>query len=129
LKLLLDEMYSDAIAVELRARGRDVVSVREITPPLAGAPDEEVLEAAAALERTLVTENVRDFRPLEVGLLAEGRHHHGIVYTTDRQFPRGDPQTIGHLVRALDVLLSEAPVMDDRSASLPSAPRDQVRTD
>ncbi|HUG29915.1 MAG TPA: DUF5615 family PIN-like protein [Candidatus Limnocylindria bacterium] len=128
MKLLLDEMYSDAIAVELRARGRDVVSVREVTPPLAGAPDEEVLEAATALERTLVTENVRDFRPLELTLLADGGHH-GIVYTTDRQFPRGDPQTIGHLVRALDALPIEAPVMDDRSAFLPRALRDHFRTD
>ncbi len=129
MKLLLDEMYSDAIAVELRARGRDAASVREVTPPLAGAPDEEVLKAAAALERTLVTENVRDFRPLELTLLADGGHHHGIIYTTDRQFPRGDPQTIGHLVRALDALLTVAPVMDDRSAFLPRAPRDHVRAD
>ena len=126
MKLLLDEMYSDAIAVELRARGRDVVSVREITPPLVGAADAEVLESAAALERTLVTENVRDSRPLELGRLAEGNHHHGIVYTTDRQFPRGDPQTIGHLVRALDALISEAPAMDDRSAFLPGVPRGRV---
>jgi hypothetical protein len=119
LKLLLDEMYSDAIAVELRARGYDVLSVREVIPALAGALDDEVLRIATDLERTLVTENVRDYRPLETALLAGGDHHHGIVYTTDRQFPRGNPQTIGHLVRSLDALLTKPPVMFDRSMFLP----------
>jgi len=122
LKLLLDEMYSDAIAAALRARGYDALSAREITPSLAGAPDEEVVLVAAALERALVTENVRDFRPLELALLGGGGHHHGIVYTTDRQFPRGDPKTSGRLARALDAFLSEALAMDDRSVFLPPAP-------
>ena len=128
MKLLLDEMYSDAIAGELRAHGHDALSAREIDPSLAGARDEEVLRTAAALERTLVTENVRDFRPLESALLAGGGHHHGIVYTTDRQFPRGDPHTSGRLVRALEALLREAPVMGDRSVFLPAADRDHRRT-
>ena len=115
MKLLLDEMYSGAIAVELRARGHDVLSVREVNPSLAGAPDDEVLKAAVAMERTLVTENVRDFRPLELALLGGSGHHHGIIYTTDRQFPRGDEQSIGRLVRTLDAFLGNAPAMEDRS--------------
>ena len=82
MKLLLDEMYSDAISVALRTHGFEALSVREVTPSLSGALDEEVLRAAAALERTFVTENVRDFRPLELTLLADGGHHRGIVYTT-----------------------------------------------
>ncbi len=65
MKVLLDEMYSDVIAVELRARGHDPVGVREVIPALAGALVEEVLRTAAAQERTLVSENVRDYRPLE----------------------------------------------------------------
>lgn len=82
------------------------------------AHDEEVLTGAVSENRTLVTENVRDFRPLEVALLADGGHHHGIVYTTDRQFPRGDPQTLGRLVRALDALLGDPPPIRDRSIFL-----------
>ena len=119
MRLLLDEMYAPVIAVELRARGHDVVSVHEAGDPvLAGALDHEVLATAGWQERTLVTENVRDFRPLERALLAADAHHHGIVYTSDRRFPRGDPATTGKLVRALDALLCDPPVLRDRSLFL-----------
>lgn len=118
MKLLLDEMYSDVIAIELRARGHDALSVREVTPALAGAPDDEVLSRVVTEQRTLITENVRDYRPLDAALLADGGHHYGIVYTTDRQFPRGDPQTTGRLVRALDALAKDLPPMSDRSMFL-----------
>ena len=97
-----------------------MVSVHEAErPALVGAPDDEVLTAAASEERGLVTENVRDFRPLETALLAAGGHHDGIVYTSDRQFPRGDPATTGRLVGALDVLLRDPPALRDRSIFLP----------
>jgi hypothetical protein len=67
----------------------------------------------------LVTENVRDYRPLEALLLAESSSHHaGLVYTTNRQFPRGDPATTGRLVLALDALLRDAPDLGDRSTFL-----------
>ena len=42
MKLLLDEMYSDAISVALRTHGFEALSVREVTPSLSGALDEEV---------------------------------------------------------------------------------------
>jgi len=118
LRLLLDELYAPAIAFALRARGHDVVSVHEAEPTLLAAQDEEVLAAGAAAARALVTENARDFRPLETALLAAGGYHHGIVYTSKRQFPRGDPATIGRFVRALDVLLHDPPDLRDRSIFL-----------
>lgn len=74
MRLLLDEMYAPVIAAELRARGHDVVSVHEADPVLSGAPDDEVLKAAGPGERALVTENVRDYRPLETAVLADGGH-------------------------------------------------------
>ena len=122
MRLLLDEMYAPAVAVELRARGHDVLSVHEIDPVLVGASDAEVLSAAISAERVLVTENVRDFRPLEIALLEGGDHHHGIVYTSDRQFPRGKPATIGDLVRALDALLHASATLRDRSVFLARPP-------
>lgn len=115
-------MYSNAVANELRGRGHDAISVREVPTALAGAPDDEVLKAAAAGGRCLVTENVRDYRPLETALLAEGRHHHGIIYTTDRQFPRGEPQTLVRLVRSLDAIMKEPPALRDRSIFLAPGP-------
>jgi Domain of unknown function (DUF5615) len=122
LRLLLDEMYSPALAVELRARGHDVVSVHDPGHGLVvGASDTDVLAAAQREERTLVTENIRDYRPLEIGVLADGSHHAGLVYTSNRQFPRGDPATLGRLVRALDALLYEGPDLRDRSIFLARA--------
>jgi len=122
LRLLIDEMFADAVAHGLRDRGHDAISVREARPTLAGATDEEVLKAAADGGRVLMTENVRDYRPLEIALLAAGGQHAGIIYTSNRQFPRGHPHTTGRLVRALDALLADPPALADRSIFLrPSA--------
>jgi len=119
LRLLLDEMYAPAIAAELRARGHDVISAHDPGHALpTGASDADVLAAAQRDERTLVTENGRDYRPLESALLADGSHHAGLVYTTNRQFPRGDPATMGRLVHALDALLRAAPDLRDGSIFL-----------
>jgi hypothetical protein len=122
LRLLLDEMYAPAVAVELRAPVHEVLSVHEADPALVGASDAEVLSAAVSAERVLVTENVRDFRPLETALLESDDHHHGIVYTSDQQFPRGKPATIGHLVGALDALVRGSAALRDRSVFLARPP-------
>lgn len=111
-------MYSDAIAVELRGRGHDVISVRDTLPTLSGAPDDEVMRVAIGGGRTFVTEDVHDYRPLEASLFGGGSSHHGIIYTTDRQFPRGDPQTTGRLVLALDAVLRDPPDLSNRSIFL-----------
>ena len=122
MRLLPDEMYSPALAVELRARGHDVVLVGDPGRGLiVGASDADVLAAAQREERALVTENVRDYRPLELTLLADGSRHAGLVYTSNRQFPRGDPARFGRLVRALDALLREGPDLSDRSTFLTRA--------
>jgi Domain of unknown function (DUF5615) len=119
LRLLLDEMYAPAIALELRGRGHDCASVHDAASPvLAGSSDPEVLSAAQAGDRALVTENVRDFRPLEAELIARGGHHPGLVYTSNRQYPRGHPATAGRLVRALDAVLRKNHDLRDRAIFL-----------
>ena len=111
MKLLLDEMYPPVVAEQLRTRGHDVVSVHDPEyRRLEGAPDEEIFAAALAEERALVTENVPDFRRLEADALARGEAQATLVFTSNRQFPRGEPGTIGRLVEALHELLSEAPL-------------------
>lgn len=103
MRLLLDEMYSPRIAEQLRARGRDVASVHDPGyRALEGEPDEEVWAAALAADRVLVTENVQDFRRIETDALASAQPTARLIFTTDRQFPRGNPATIGRLVTALD---------------------------
>lgn len=49
------------------------------------------------------TENVRDYRPLAEALRAAGGSHAGLVLTTEKRWPRGNP---GSLIAALDRLLT-----------------------
>jgi predicted nuclease of predicted toxin-antitoxin system len=112
MKLLLDEMYAASIAEQLRARRHDVVSVHDPDyRALEGAPDEEIWAAAVAAGRALVSENVADFRRIEMAALSRSETPARLIFTTDRQFPRGDPRTLGRLVRALDALLAAQPVL------------------
>ena len=108
MKLLLDEMYPATIAEQLRVRGHDVVSIHDPDyRRLEGARDEEIFAIAATEERALVTENIPDFRRLETAALARDEPARPLVFTTNRQFPRGEPATIGRIVLALDSLLTE----------------------
>ena len=112
MKLLLDEMYPATVAEQLRARGHDVFSIHDLEyRRLEGVPDEEVFAAAVAEGRALVTENVPDFRRLEAAALARGERTPTLIFKTNRQFPRGDPATLGRLVVALDSLLAEPPAL------------------
>jgi hypothetical protein len=56
-RLVVDEMYSPAIAEQLRARGHDAVAVHEV-PGLGGLADVALLQWAHDHERALITENV-----------------------------------------------------------------------
>ncbi|MDQ3587343.1 MAG: DUF5615 family PIN-like protein [Actinomycetota bacterium] len=112
MKLLLDEMYPYSIAEQLRARGHDVVAVGE-RAGLRGAPDRDVFAIAQEKQRALVTDDV-GFRSIDAEHRARGEAHHGLVFTSNRRFPRGQPRTVGQLVRALDRLVSaEATALAD----------------
>jgi len=110
MKLLLDEMYTPTIAEQLRARGHDAASIHDPEyRMLEGEPDDEVCAAGIADDRALVSENVQDFRRIEANALARAQPVARLIFTTDRQFPRGDPATLGRLVSALDALLAAEP--------------------
>jgi predicted nuclease of predicted toxin-antitoxin system len=110
MKLLLDEMYAPAIAAQLRAQGHDVASVHDPQyRRLQGQPDQEVWATTIATDRVLVTENVQDFRRIETDALAQDQPAARLIFTTNRQFPRGDPATLGRLITALDALLAAEP--------------------
>ncbi|MBI2964967.1 MAG: DUF5615 family PIN-like protein [Chloroflexi bacterium] len=76
------------------------------SPSMTCPGDEDVLEYARRQGRTVVTENVRDYRPLTETLIAAGRRHCGLVFTTEKQWPRSRP---GALIAALDRLLKSTP--------------------
>lgn len=78
MKALVDEQLSPRIAALLRQAGHDVVAVAE-RPELIGKSDAALLEVATEEERAVITNNVKDFRPLAAARLAEGRSHAGLI--------------------------------------------------
>lgn len=110
MKLLLDEHFSPEIARQLRHRGHDVVAARERTE-LHGLSDRELLGAASAERRAVVTENVADFVELHRQSILGVERHAGMVFTSPRQFPR-TRRAIGRLVTALAALLDTRPQTD-----------------
>ena len=104
MKILLDEHFPPAVAEQLRARGHDVVAVLE-RPGLRGLPDALLLAAAQIEERAVSTENVPDFLRLDAEHRARQTPHWGLVFTSNRRFPRGERGTVGALVLALDAIM------------------------
>lgn len=99
-------MHAPAVAVELRRLGYDVVAVKE-RPELVGLADTDLLSAAAADRRAIVTENVKDFAVLHQTSTVAGRPHRGLLFTHSRRFPRGAGDHVQTLVNALAAFLSE----------------------
>src|SRR5437868_15197021 len=99
-------MYPPVIAEQLRTRGHDVQAVLE-REDLIGLADPPLFEGAQTEARVVVTENVPDFMRLHSQYSAAGQPHHGVIFTTHSQFPRGASRTVVALVTALDRLLSE----------------------
>ena len=78
MKALLDEQLSLQIAALLRQMGYDVEAVAD-RPDLLGCSDRSLLEIASAEGRAVITNNIRDFRPLAAEWLAQGRVHAGLI--------------------------------------------------
>jgi hypothetical protein len=77
-RVLLDEQHSGLIARRLRERGLDAQAVVE-RDDLPQAPDRQVLDVACREQRAVVTNNVKDFRPLAAERIADGRGHAGLI--------------------------------------------------
>ena len=78
MRALLDEQLSPQIATLLRERGYDVVAVADRTE-LIGSSDRVLLEVASGERRAVITNNVKDFRPLAAERLARGQTHGGLI--------------------------------------------------
>jgi Domain of unknown function (DUF5615) len=101
---MLDELYSKKIAAELRARGHEVVAVKERSD-LEALKDVELFQLMQEERRGIMTENYADFQRLLNEAAATGTLHYGVVFTSRTQLPRGK-QTIGLYVQVLDDFLS-----------------------
>jgi hypothetical protein len=104
--LLLDEMFSDAIAEQLRAGDYDVISVIA-NPALVSLPDERILPHAATDGRALVTANIKDFMQLDARYRAAGQVHHGLILVSTKTFPQNRTFTAA-IATALKALLTNA---------------------
>ena len=78
MRAILDEQLSPQIAVLLRQAGYDVDAVAD-REDLVGRSDRIIFEAAYGEGRALVTNNIKDFRPLAAEWLAQGRAHAGLI--------------------------------------------------
>jgi predicted nuclease of predicted toxin-antitoxin system len=105
--LVLDEMFSPAIAAELRELGHDVIAIAE-RPDLSSKSDEEVFAWASAERRWLLTENVKDFRPIMLRSLQAGPLACGLLFTSSLAFPRSRKNP-GPLISALHAWLNAGP--------------------
>jgi hypothetical protein len=110
-KLLLDEMLSPAFARELRSRGHDV-------EPVAGHADREarsdpeVLALARAEHRAIVTNNLRDFRPLHYEAITPGEAgHFGMIFMPG-SYRRTRADT-GRIIAAVEAILTQYPGEND----------------
>lgn len=104
-KLLLDEMLSPAIARELSVRGHDVQAVAG-HPEWEALPDSEILALARTERRVIVTNNVRDFRPLHVeSVMPGGPGHFGMIFMSGN-FKRSK-NDIGRIIAALEAKMAQ----------------------
>src|SRR5437773_8092308 len=106
MRLLLDADVPAAIAEDLRRRGIDVLSIQEWQQAsYRHARDNNILEAAATDERTLVTFDLSTIPDLLRELAATGRHHGGVILVDDKTYNQND---VGGISRALRVLIDES---------------------
>lgn len=105
-RLLLDEMFSPTLAVALRDLGHDVIAVAE-RPDLRSMTDREIFAWDGDERRWLLTENVRDFRPLLLATV-QTEAKTGLLFTSSRSFPRSRKNP-GTLINALDRWLRAGP--------------------
>src|SRR5262249_142901 len=103
--LLLDEIFSDEIARQLRKRDYDVRAV-VADPGLIALPDDQILAEAATAGRALVTANVKDFMPLDARFKTSGRQHAGLILVSTKTFPQ-DRSYLGAVIDALAAVLSD----------------------
>jgi predicted nuclease of predicted toxin-antitoxin system len=105
-RAILDEQLSPQIAVLLRQAGYDVdaVACRE---DLAGRSDRIIFEVACGEGRAVVTNNIKDFRPLAAEWLARARVHAGLILLPSAR--TRSRNTIAAVAAAIENVLRDHP--------------------
>jgi hypothetical protein len=130
-RLLLDEMWTPTIALELRKRGFDVIATSEPAHAgrYAGISDDEVFARAQDDGRAIVTDNIADYEQVRSDQEHRGQSHDGLLYALNPPFNRhrGD-RVIGQMVNALAHFLSSPDATEEpfnRAHYLREAPDEQ----
>jgi predicted nuclease of predicted toxin-antitoxin system len=108
-RLLLDEMWTSTIALELRKRGFDVIAISEPAHAgrYAGISDDEVFARAQDDGRAIVTDNIADYEQARRDPENRSQAHHGLLYALNPPFNRRrGERVIGQMVSALAHFLS-----------------------
>jgi Domain of unknown function (DUF5615) len=108
-RLLLDEMWTPTIALELRKRDFDVVAISEPAHMgrYAGISDDLVFAHAQEDRRAIVTDNIADYELARREWESRGQPHHGLIYALNPPFNRHHGErVIGQMVGALAHFLS-----------------------
>jgi hypothetical protein len=105
-KALLDEQLSPLIARVLRERGLDVEAVAERSD-LPEASDRDVFDVASSEQRAVVTNNIKDFRPIAAERLTDGRGHAGLILLPASRSRSRD--ATGVLADAIEAVMSAHP--------------------
>lgn len=103
--LLLDEMFSGAIAEQLHAKGHDVIAA-VADPALVGLSDDQILAHATETGRALVTANIKDLMPLDARYRAADQTHAGLILVSAKTF-RQDRNFTAAITSALSALIDQ----------------------
>ena len=104
-------MLSPAIAREFRERGHDVLAVAD-HPGWVALSDPEVMALARTERRAVVTNNLRDYRPLHADAITPGGPgHFGMVFMPSTY--RRTKEDTGRIIAALEAKLAECPGGED----------------
>jgi len=96
IELYLDEDVPEAIAVALRLRGYDVMTVSEVGRK--GLTDIEQIKYATSENRIMFTHNIADFCKIHSEFIKRGNEHSGIILSKQ--------VSVGIIIKALLRLLS-----------------------
>lgn len=104
MRAILDEQLSPQIAALLRKAGYDVDAVADREDP-AGRSDRIIFEVASSEGRAVITNNIKDFRPLAAEWLAQGRVHAGLILLPSTRTRTRD--SIAAIADAIEIILRD----------------------
>lgn len=107
MKILLDAQMSHDIAEILRSHGHDAEAVTARADLPDALSDDEVMDVAHREGRVVVTNNIKDFRPIAADRLANGQGHSGLILVSPNT-PRSKAATTP-LADAIEQLISSNP--------------------